>query len=279
MEDDRETGNIEDLLMVNNQQQISKKLKLIILISMIIAILILIILIIFIFLKVKNEKDDEDKKEDTSIIINPTSKYTHCIIWLHGLDNYPENFRDLFTKEINIPHKNNTKIILMRAPLMKMTYNGNNETSWFDIIRFPLNSSDTYNFEDAKKSSNILKNYIHQEAKILGNYRNIFIGGHSQGACISLYSGYNLENLIGGVIVCSGILFPQGEIFGDKQNLNVFLAHGDQDKAIPFEFHKQTVERIINYKGVQKYYYEGHGHSISDQEKKDIEYFLNNTML
>ncbi|MBQ3981117.1 MAG: hypothetical protein II631_03615 [Treponema sp.] len=43
----------------------------------------------------------------------------------------------------------------------------------------------------------MLKKYIDEEAKILGNYEKIFIGGHSQGACISLYTGYSLEDLIG----------------------------------------------------------------------------------
>jgi predicted esterase len=87
-----------------------------------------------------------------------------------------------------------------------------------------------------------------------------------------------LKDLIGGVIVCSGILFPQGEIVGDKNKLNVHIGHGDKDLAIPLSFHNETIERIEDYEGLQRYYYKGHGHSISDQEKKDIENFLNETM-
>ena len=257
---------------------LKKYKKPLILIIVTLLIIIIIVIIILIIINNKNEKEKNDSST-TPIYINPSENYTNCIIWLHGLDNKPENFIDLFTKNIILNKINNTKIILLRAPIMKMTYNKEQYTSWFDILTFPLNSSDTYNFEDAKKSSNVVKKYIEQEAKILGDYKKIFIGGHSQGACISLYTGYNFEKLLGGVIACSGFLFQECDIIGDKKSLNVYLGHGDRDIAIPFEFHKETIKRIENYEGVKKYYYEGHEHSIMEKEKKDIEDFLNNLMI
>ena len=71
---------------------------------------------------VKNSNNKEEKIEEDPIeilppvIINPKSEYTHCIIWLHGVDNCPENFVKQFTEEIPYLKKENTKIILMRAP-------------------------------------------------------------------------------------------------------------------------------------------------------------------
>ena len=262
----------------SNNDSFSKKYKKIIIISVILCI-ILSISVIIIILKITKKKNGESTTIPTPIYINPINNYSHCIIWLHGLDNKPENFVDLFTKDIEINKINNTKIILLRAPYMNMTYNNENVTSWFDILSFPLNSSDTYNFEDAKKSSNVLRRIIEQEAKILGDYQKIFIGGHSQGACISLFTGYNFEKLLGGVIVCSGFLFKQTEIKGDKKRLNVYIGHGDKDISIPFEFHKETIKRIEGYESVKKYYYNGHGHSIMETEKKDIEIFLNDLII
>ena len=270
----------EPMIAQDDKESYLKKYKKQLIIITIILLIIISIVIILIIISNKNEKEKGNKESTTTpIYINPSDNYTHCIIWLHGLDNKPENFIDLFTKDIILNKINNTKIILLRAPIMEMTYNKEKYTSWFDILSFPLNSTDTYNFEDAKNSSMVLRKYIEQEAKILGNYKKIFIGGHSQGACISLYTGYNFEKLIGGVIVCSGFLFQQGEIVGDKKSLNVYLGHGNMDKAIPFEFHKETIKRIEDYEGVKKYYYEGHGHSIIEKEKKDIEDFLKNLMI
>ena len=245
---------------------------------------IVITIIIFILISISftialittNNKSGESTISQIPININPNNKYTHCIIWLHGLGGSPENMVNLFTKDIIINKLNSTKIILLRAPLMKVSYYKNRrQTSWFDIFSFPLNSRNTYNFEDAKKSSNFLRNIIEKEAKILGDYQKIFIGGFSQGACISLFTAFNFEKLLGGVIACSGFLFEQTEIIGDKKSLNVYIGHGDRDKLIPFEFHKKTIKRIEEYKGVKKYYYNGYGHSINKDEKKDIEKFLN----
>ena len=270
-------SNIED------SKSLSLKWKLIIIIG--ISILVLTAIGITLFFLLKGDKKDDEKEEDsievlTPIIINPISEYTHCIIWLHGMDNSPENFQDMFKVEVPFSKKDNTKIILMRAPYEIMSYNERNFTSWFDIFWFPINSSQSYNFTEATNSKRMLEKIINQEAKNLnGNYKNIFIGGHSQGACISLYTAYNFKELLGGVLVCSGVLFPQAEIIGNKNKLKVFLAHGENDKAIPLSFHNETVKRIENFEGVKKYYYKNHGHNIADYEKIDMGKFINDTII
>ena len=281
---------VQDNQVTKNSEPMQFKYKLIIIIAISFIIVGIITVTVLILLKKDNsnnneQEDDDDEEEDPievlpPIIINPTEEYTHCIIWLHGLDNSPENFQKLFGEEIPFIKQNNTKIILMRAPYQNVTYWGNNMTSWFDLFTFPIDDPDCYNFTDVNNSRRMLAKVIRQEAKLLkGQYQNIFVGGHSQGACISLYTAYNLKKLIGGVLVCSGILFEQAEIVGDKNKLKVFLAHGDKDQAIPFVYHKETVKRIENFEGVKKFYYEGHGHSIADFEKVDMGGFLNDSMI
>ena len=288
--DQKEEYLVQDNQVTKTSEPMQFKYKLIIIIAISFIIVGIITVTVLILLKKddsnNNEhEDDDDEEEDPievlpPIIINPTEEYTHCIIWLHGLDNSPENFQKLFVEEIPFIKQNNTKIILMRAPYQNVTYWGNNMTSWFDLFTFPIDDPDCYNFTDVNNSRRMLAKVIRQEAKLLkGQYQNIFVGGHSQGACISLYTAYNLKKLIGGVLACSGILFEQAEIVGDKNKLKVFLAHGDKDQAIPFVYHKETVKRIENFEGVKKFYYEGHGHSIADFEKVDMGGFLNDSMI
>ena len=261
---------------ITGKSSLSFKWKIIIIIS---VLVIVIIIGVILFAVLKGDSDDDIKVLDP-IVIEPVSEYTHCIIWLHGLDNCPENFQDLFKVEVPFAKKNNTKIILMRAPYQVMSFNQQKQTSWFDIFSFPINNSQCYNFTDATRSKKMVEKIINQEAKKLnGKYQNIYVGGHSQGACISLYTAYNFDKLLGGVLACSGVLFEQVQINGDKKKLNVFLAHGENDQAIPFEFHKKTVERIKDYEGVKTYYYPKHGHDITGYEKVDMGGFLNDTMI
>jgi hypothetical protein len=180
-------NNLEEPMKESKDQILLNKKKKII-IFLISAIIVITIIIIIIFL-LNNTKSDPENTKSPHIYINPKSTYKYCIIWLHGLDNKPENFVDLFTKDINIPYKDNTKIILLRAPEMNITYSKLVQTSWFDLLGFPINSKDSYNFDDAKKSRDVLANIIEEEEKLLGgHYEKIYIGGHSQGACISLYT-------------------------------------------------------------------------------------------
>ena len=262
---------------VAGSKSLSFKWKLIIIIT--ISILVLSAIGVTLFFVLKDDKEDSIEVLPP-IIINPISEYTHCIIWLHGMDSSPEKFQDLFKTEVPFAKKENTKIIYMRAPYQIMSYNKKNYTSWFDIFWFPINASESYNFTEATLSKRMLEKIINQEAKKLnGNYQNIFVGGHSQGAIVSLYTAYNFKELLGGVLVCSGILLNETEIVGDKNKLKVFLAHGFKDQAIPLVFHNETVKRIQNFEGVKKFYYENLGHNIANYEKFDMSGFLNDSMI
>ena len=280
----RSLGNSEVSEELKEKSQcLTFKLKLIIIISASVLIAgATITTILLLLLKDKSNNDNNNKYEQdlTPIIINPVSNYTHCIIWLHGLYATPEKFENLFKTEVPFAKKNNTKIILMRAPHQIMTFSKENATSWFDLFTFPINNTECYNFTDVIKSRKMVEKYIEQEAKELnGNYKNIFLGGHSQGACITLHTAYNYKELLGGVLACSGILFPQGEIVGDKNKLKIFLAHGDKDESIPFDFHLETVKRIENFEGVKKYYYKDLKHHFYEFKNIYMGNFLDEAMI
>ena len=184
--------------------------------------------------------------------------------------------------KINFDKKKVTKLIFLKAPIMEIKYKNKKKlTAWFDMYSKPINSSNTYNFEDATKSRDILNDIIIKEAKLLnGRYDKIIIGGHSQGACISLYTGYSVDYLLGGVIDLCGFLFPQANIVGNKEKLKVFLNHGINDTMIPFFFYKESIERISQFEGVEKYYYDSETHFIDKfpQLISDLENFLNRVM-
>ena len=230
--------------------------------------------------KSDDKEEDEDIKVLTPIVIEPTSEYTHCLIFLHGYDSSPEYYEPAFRDHFFFKKKKNTKIILMRAPYQIITFNKEKKTAWFDILSVPIDSTDTYNFNEATKSRKAVEKVIRKEAKLLdGKFQNIFIGGHSQGACVTLYAGYNMEERLGGVMAFSGLLFPELEIVGDKNDLKVFLGHGYKDEAVPISFHKKTVKRIEDFDGVKKYYYKNMAHKIGKDEVHDAEGFLNKTMV
>ena len=212
------------------------------------------------------------------LIINSTSgNHTHTIIFLPGLTNVPEDFEEVFTgNRITFDKEKDTKILILRSPLVYVSYFDSKNYSWFDIYDFPLENDSDYNFTDLKESANILGKVIDNEAKILnGKYENIIIGGHSQGACISLYHGYNTKKKLGGIFSWSGVL-PPGEIRQDKNDLKVYFGYGDQDNIILPSFFNESIQRIKDFDGFDLYIYKDHLHFVNDDETDDVSNFLNN---
>ena len=212
----------------------------------------------------------EMTNKDGHIYITPKDgKYTHVIIFLHGLGDYPQSYIGFFQENDLIPKNISVKIILLKAPLRKY------QTSWFTISTFPMDSKDCYTFKEAQEVSKIVEKIIEEEAKSLnGKYENIIIGGFSQGACMSLYIGLTYDHLLGGVISLSGFVFPELENLKKNKELNIFNAHGDVDNVILNQFNLDTLKMIQDYKGLNNFIYHNLGHNINGKEMQDLQSFL-----
>ena len=268
--EDEKLMNDKDNKIENKNR--SKKYLIIIIILVILLIISLITVIIIVSALKNTNNDNSSKKQDSSpIYIKPSSGvHTHTIIFLPGLTNTPEDFLKVLTSYVTFNKRNTTKIVILRSQLQEVTVlNGTKNYSWFDIYYFPLNSSNSYNVEELKISSNILKNYIEEEAKKLNNnYEKIIIGGHSQGAMLSLFTGYTFKYKLGGVISWSGVLPPikKEDILPEKEKLNVFYSYGLLDNIIIPEYFSKSINDIKDFDGFNISIYPNQTHSVGRNE-------------
>ena len=218
-----------------------------------------------------NKKNCE--KVGVDIILTPEN-YTKVLLWLPGVGDVPDSYKDDFMTDAIIP--NNVKVILLSPPVKPFTLSENKSiTNWFDVYKQGFHDTSYYNFEDAATSSNRIIKIIKNEAKKLNNdYSKIYIGGFSQGACMALYMGLGTSFNLGGVIVCSGFLFPQLEINEENKDLKIFIGHGTEDNVIGYNIAKNSYERILGYKNVIFKTYEHMKHTIDDLEFDEIKKFL-----
>ena len=206
-------------------------------------------------------------------LIPKNGKYSHIIIFLHGLGDSPNSYSSFFLNENVLPENFPIKIILLQSPFL-MT-NGFPFPSWFTITKFPIDSEKCYNFEEAKKNSKIIIDVIEEEVKLIdGKYENIFVGGFSQGACLSLYTGLTYEHLLGGIISLSGALFSQTKILESNKGIKIFVGHGEKDDVIPYKTNQESLKPIENFSGLFKYSYPNLAHSINGKEIQDLKNFL-----
>ena len=213
------------------------------------------------------------EKVGTDIILTPES-YTKVLLWFPGVGDVPDSFKDLFTSDSIIP--NDTKVIILNPPIKPFTLsNGKSITNWFDVYKAGFHDKSDYNFEDAITSSNRIIKIIKNEAKKLKNdFSKIYVGGFSQGACMALYLGLGTSFKLGGVIACSGYLFPQMEINEDNKDLRIFIGHGTDDSVMGYNIAKNSFERILGYNNVIFKTYEHMEHTIDNLEFDEIQKFL-----
>ena len=213
------------------------------------------------------------EKVGVDIILTPES-YTRVFLWLPGVGDVPEIFKGLFSSDAIIP--NDMKVILLSPPVKPFTLSDNQSiTNWFDVYKPGFIEESYYNFEDVKTSSNRVIKIIKNEARKLKNdFSKIYIGGFSQGACMSLYLGLATSFKFGGVICCSGYLFPQMEINEENKDLKIFIGHGTNDNVIGYNIAKKSFERILGFPNVIFKTYENMEHTIDNLEFEEIKKFL-----
>ena len=117
-----------------------------------------------------------------------------------------------------------TKVILPTAPRKPVSCNnGYVMTSWFDIFSIGENEDESPNYDGLKdpeilkkarseysqkdliESSDFLIKLIEKEAEEVRSTKNVFIGGFSQGAILSLATFLRYDKSLGGVVGLSGI--------------------------------------------------------------------------
>ena len=220
-----------------------------------------------------------EEKNFNFYITPKDGKYTHVIIFLHGLGDLAKSYVDFFLSEKVLPPDIPIKIVLLQSPYNKVFFDRPMGTSWFSITNFPMCSKEDYNFKQAETVKKDIEKVIEEEAKLIdGKYENIYIGGFSQGGCLSLLVGLTFEHLIGGVIALSSYLFPEIEIKDDKKDLNIFVGHGERDNVITYSTSMEEMKRVEHFKGFVKHSYPGKSHTITYEEIDDIRNFLNDCM-
>ena len=233
-------------------------------------IIIFFLILNYNMLKLRYNIEKLPKKVIMTDIAKKVPEYS--LIWLHGLGSSPDEFVDFFNLYDILP--DNFRIILLQAPIKPVTLNGGmNSTSWFDIIDLSFGKN-SVNFSDVEESSKRVMEEIEEELKIVKESKNVFLGGFSQGAMVSLNVGVTLDKQLGGVIACSGFLFLQDQI--NNNELPILASHGDYDDIVRYDrtvkSYKKLQEDFENFKFLTMI---GQGHTINYDVIKNMKEFIN----
>ena len=102
----------------------NKKKKIIIIVSVVGAIVLIIVITLTLVFTIGKKNQNQDKVDLGPLVYNSTSgNHTHTLIFMPGYSNQPEDFENVLKNKIKFSKKNDTAIIVLRSPLVNITFN------------------------------------------------------------------------------------------------------------------------------------------------------------
>ncbi|KAI1246603.1 hypothetical protein MGN70_013504 [Eutypa lata] len=219
------------------------------------------------------------------LVFPAASRHTATVIFIHGLGDTGHGWASAVENWRRRSRLNEAKFILPHAPQIPITCNGGFVMSgWFDIFALGGNVEDLRSRQDEKgilATREYLNGLIQAEIDAGIPPERIVLGGFSQGAAMSLFTGLTGPNKLAGIVGLSSWL-PLDTKFSEflqKSDLNkktpILMCHGTTDGVVPTQLGKLTSD-LLKSTGFDVTFklYPGMGHSACLEELDEVEAFL-----
>ncbi|KAJ2660295.1 hypothetical protein IWW48_003004 [Coemansia sp. RSA 1200] len=210
-------------------------------------------------------------------IVRARSTHTASVIFIHGLGDSGHGWVPVAQiLSQSLPH---VKFIMPHALEQAVTVNGGfRMPSWYDIKSLEKIAGDE---DEAGMNASMMKinELIRSEVDAGIPANRIVLGGFSQGAALTLFTGLQSERRFAGLAVLSGYLPIRDKILtratDASKKVPVFQAHGTADEVVMFQYGEMTNEVLKkNGYNVDFRTYRHMGHSTCNDEIKDLGQFL-----
>jgi phospholipase/carboxylesterase len=214
-----------------------------------------------------------------TIRIEPRSQARGSVVWLHGLGADGNDFVPI-VPELNLPDELGARFIFPHAPVRPVTLNaGMPMRAWFDITGLDSGSrQDTEGLEQARQA---VERLIAAETADGIAPGRIVMAGFSQGGALALYTGLHHGQKLAGIMGLSTWLMAREDLTcaaPANRDTPVFMAHGEQDPTLPFEFGGTSRDalRAAGYQVEWRDY--PMGHEVCLEEIREIGRWLNQVL-
>ena len=189
----------------------------------------------------------------TYAILTPKDGYDNIFIFLGGISDVATKYFDFF-KSTNTFIPKGTKIYFLSGQPRQMQFmidwelGSDPVPGWFNIDKFASLYPTAHDFTEAKESLNLVLDEIDRIKNIENvDYKNIFLGGFSQGGMMTNYILLNSRHQLGGYIAFSGTVFDhdflENSVIYDmtseqisklksKEDYHILAAHSFNDDAV-----------------------------------------------
>ncbi len=208
----------------------------------------------------------------TALVRTPQpGKGTHpALIMIHG---YGANESDIYELVPFVDRR--VLIVAPRGPFLA-SEDTRGAFYWYDRVYF--SGGDTSTFESSLKKLSQFIDELGQFSGVEVDPKQVYVGGFSQGAVMSLGLAANVPEKLAGIIPNSGFVQPETAAklrAGAFRGKPAFVAHGETDMVIQISRGRE-VRQMLEEGGVDLTYQEYPiAHSTSPQSRQDLGNWLN----
>ncbi|KAM0521819.1 hypothetical protein ACHAPE_002380 [Trichoderma viride] len=224
------------------------------------------------------EKDISISVRPSPDVIEPLTKHTATIIFIHGLGDKPETLHEPIDQWRSNGHADNIKFVLPHAPIIPFTakvYDGSPDALQTDE-----------DVDGIFASRDCIHSLIGEEISAGIPSKRIMLAGFSQGGVIAVAAGLTYSQPLAGIVLLSAWL-PLAQKFTKyvpEENPNketpIFQGHGVDDRLVPVGFAKKSREALTTMGfSVSWNVYGRLGHETCEDELDDVEAFIEERLL
>jgi phospholipase/carboxylesterase len=219
---------------------------------------------------------DKQPREELPVEVETGPQPTASVIWLHGLGADGHDFEPIIP-ELRLPAAPALRFVFPHAPYRPVTINnGYVMRAWYDIAMSERGLKQ--HAGHIRESEKLLQAVIANEIRRGIASRRIVLAGFSQGGAIALHTGLRYPETLAGIMALSApVPYAENlmtEIHPANAAVPVFLAHGTDDRVIPYDL-VQPAHRRMEARGLRL---EQHayvmGHTLVPDEIRDIAVWL-----
>ena len=170
-----------------------------------------------------------------AVVLEPSSKPTAAVIWLHGLGADGHDFVPI-VEELDLPAGLPVRFIFPHAPVRPVTINGGMRMrAWYDISPDMRRQDET----GIRESARTVEGFLEHEIAAGVPSDRIVLAGFSQGGAITLHTGLRYPQPLAGLLALSTYLpLPEqyaAEARPERKDTPILMCHGQYDPMLPLQ--------------------------------------------
>ncbi len=214
------------------------------------------------------------------IVLEPKTKVSASIIWLHGLGADGHDF-EAIVPELGVADALGIRFVFPHAPHRPVTCNnGYVMRAWYDIIA--IDKSSPQDEAGIRESAEIIDKLILEQIALGVDISRIVLAGFSQGGAVVLHTALRYRHALAGVLALSTYLplswsLPK-EAHEANRNIPIWMAHGENDEIVPIELAEQSRDVLLSHGYQLQWKQYAMPHSVCSDEIREIATWINTVL-